>query len=402
MAIEIRPARADEMDQFGAVTEYAYAGAFGSGIDNVVTGNNRPEWTLCAFVDGRMATTYSVLPLTMLANGRPVALGAVSAVGTLPEYRRRGLLRRITLQSFADMRSRGQSVAALWASQAAIYQRYGYALASAQLAYRIEARDVGFADGDGGSASMVREFGDAGFDTVKRIYIEFVAARTGYLHRAKPLWLNNALSTTQGPVHIAVASRDTGPVGYVIYQLRDGASGHFTRNQEIIVRDLAWLDADAYRSLWSWLGRHDLVGQIGWARAPIDDPAAELFVEPRLLHAELRDGIWLRVVDVAAALAARGYAAHGALTLEVAADELAPWNGGRYHLDAGADGAAVRSTTATADLRLTIKALASLYSGYRSARQLRNWGLLDGDDAAVARADGLFATRYAPHCPDTF
>jgi predicted acetyltransferase len=402
MSVEIRPARPDEMDQFGAVTEYAYAGAFGVGENNVVTRNNRAEWTLCAFVDGRLATTYAVLPLTMRANGRAVALGGVSAVGTLPEYRRRGLLRQITVQSFAEMRERGQSVAALWASQAAIYQRYGYGLASAQLSYRVDAADVGFADGDAGSASVARVFGDSAFETVKRVYIEFVAARTGYLHRARPLWLNNALSTAMGPVHVAVASRDARPVGYVIYHLRDSPVGHPTRNQEIIVRDVAWLDADAYRSLWSWLGRHDLVGRIGWARAPIDDPASELFVEPRLLRAEWRDGIWLRIVDAAAALAARGYAGCGALILEIAADAIAPWNAGRLQLDVSADAADVRSTAATPDVRLTVKALASLYSGYRSARQLRSWGLLDGDDAAIERTDALFATHHAPHCPDTF
>lgn len=402
MAIEIRPARADEMDAFGAVTEYAYAGAFGSGADNLVATSNRPEWTLCAFVDGRLATSYSVLPLTMRANGRAVALGGVSAVGTLPEFRRRGLLRRITAQSLADMRDRGQSVAALWASQAAIYQRYGYALASAQLAYRIDPLDVAFADGNGGAATVARVSGEAGFETIKRVYIEFVANRIGYLHRARPMWLNNALSAAQGPVHIAVASRDGHSVGYVTYHLRDGGSGHFTRNQEIVVRDLAWCDADAYRSLWSWLKRHDLVGRILWPGVPIDDPAGELFVEPRLLHAEMRDGIWLRVVDVAAALATRGYHGRGALTLEVAADDLAPWNTGRFVLDTDAGEAKVGTTTAAADVQLTVKALASLYSGHRSARQLKSWGLLDADDDAVARTDALFATRHAPHCPDNF
>ena len=402
MGIEIRAARADEMDQFGAVTEYAYAGAFGTGGDNVVTRNNQPQWTLCAFVDGRLATTYSVLPLTMRANGRAVALGGVSAVGTLPEFRRRGLLRRITVQSFADMRSRGQAVAALWASQAAIYQRYGYALASAQMGYRVDPREIGFGDGDGGGASVARVFGDAGFEAVKRTYIEFVAARTGYLHRAKPMWLNNALSNAQGAVHIAVASRAGVPVGYVIYLLHDGSSGHFTRNQEIVVRDLAWLDADAYRSLWSWLARHDLVGRVHWARAPVDDPAGELFVEPRLLHAELRDGIWLRIVDVAAALSGRGYSGRGSLTLQIQDDDLAPWNAGRFRLEVDGDAATVSATTSRADLHLDVKALASLYSGYRSARQLRNWALLEANDDAVARADALFATTHAPHCPDTF
>jgi predicted acetyltransferase len=403
-AVEIRPARADEMDQFGLIAAYAYAGGFGDGPDNVVSRNNRPEWTLCAFIDGRMAASYSTIPLTMRANGRAIALGGVSAVGTLPEYRRRGLLRKITTQSFVDMRARGQSVAALWASQAAIYQRYGYALASAQVGYRIDSVDVGFGDGDGGSAVMRRVAGDEAYEIIKQIYIEFVAQRSCYLHRAKPMWLNNALQTNAqtGPAHVAVAYEGSAPVGYVVYHMRDGKTGHLSRSQEIVIRDLAWLTANAYRSLWSWLGRHDLVGRIVWARAPADDPAPELFVEPRLLHTELRDGIWLRVVDARAALEARGYQTEGSVTLDIGADDLAPWNQGRFKLECAGDGARVTATTGSADLRLSSKSLASLYSGFRTARQLRNWGLLDGDDAAVDRATRIFATHFAPHCPDTF
>ncbi len=207
MTIEVRPARADEMDQFGLVGAYVYAGAFGDGPDNVVSRNNRPEWTLCAFDGARMAASYACLPFTMRANGRAVAMGGVSAVGTLPEYRRQGLVRAITTRSFADMRERGQAVASLWASQAAIYQRYGYALSSALVTYRIDTVDVGFADGDGGSARIARIDPDAGFETLKKVYIDFVAQRMCYLHRAKPLWMNNVLSssTATGPAHIAVA-----------------------------------------------------------------------------------------------------------------------------------------------------------------------------------------------------
>ena len=142
MSIEIRPAKDDEMGQLGLIGAYVYAGAFGDGEDNVITQSNRAEWTLCAFDGPNMVASYSTLPFTMRANGSAMALGGVSTVGTLPEYRRRGLVRKITERSFADMRERGQSVAALWASQAAIYQRYGYATASAMCRYTIDTIDI--------------------------------------------------------------------------------------------------------------------------------------------------------------------------------------------------------------------------------------------------------------------
>jgi len=405
MTTEVRAARADEMNQFGLIGAYVYAGAFGDGADNVVAQNNRPEWTLCAFVDGRMAASYSCVPFTMRANGRAVAMGGVTAVGTLPEYRRQGLLRAITTRSLRDMRERGQAVAALWASQAAIYQRYGYALASALVSYRIDTVDVGFGDGNGGSARIARIDADAGYDVLKKIYIEFVEQRICYLHRAKPLWLNNVLSTTPatGPAHIAVAYAGDGkPIGYVVYHVRNEKIAHPTRSQELVVKDLIWLTADAYRSLWSWLARHDLVGRITWLRAPVDDPALELFVEPRLLNAQTRDGIWLRIVDAPVALAGRGYQVEDSITLDIVQDDLTPWNAGRYTLDCSPGGATVTSSRGSADLTLTVKALASLYSGYRTPWQLAQWGLIDGDNAALERATRIFATRHAPHCPDNF
>jgi predicted acetyltransferase len=403
--IDIRPARPDEMAQFGAIGAYVYGGAFGDLPDNVVSQNNLPEWTLCAFVDGRMATSYSCIPFTMRANGRAVALGGVSAVGTLPEHRRLGLLRAITSRSFEDMRARGQFVAALWASQAAIYQRYGYALAASQLMYRVDSVDVGFGDGDRGSATVKRLPVDSAFDTLKLLYIEFVKDRTGYLHRAKPLWLANTISTsaTTGPVHLAVAYDGAAkPTGYVAYHVRDQRTGHRTRSQELTIKDFVWLNADAYRSLWAWIARHDLVGRIPWQRAPADDPARELFVEPRLLHPEWRDGIWVRLIDARAALEARGYDNEGSITIELAPDALAPWNSGRFKLECSPQGARVTATRDPADLELTVKALASLYTGYRTPRQLAAWGLAKGDDEALRRGARIFATQHAPHCPDNF
>src|SRR5262249_5445625 len=261
MATEIRAARADEMGEFGLIGAYAYAGAYGDGPDNVVSQNNRPEWTLCGFVDGRMAASYAVVPFTMRANGRAVALGGVTAVGTLPEYRRQGLVRAITQKSFAQMRDRGQAVAALWASQAAIYQRYGYAVAGELVSYRVDTVDIAFSDRGAEDLTVVRADGEAAYEAIKRMYIEFVADRIGYLHRSKQLWFNNTLSSnaTTGPAYIAIASNARGDgVGYIVYHLRDGKTGHASRGQEITIKDFVWRDAAAYRALWRFIARHDL------------------------------------------------------------------------------------------------------------------------------------------------
>ncbi len=113
MEAQICPARPDEMDQLGVIGAYVYAGRYGDTTDNMVSQSTLPDWTLCAFVDGRMVTSLATIPFTARFNGMAAKLGGISAVGTLPEYRRQGFVRRIMQQAIADMRDRGQYVTAL-------------------------------------------------------------------------------------------------------------------------------------------------------------------------------------------------------------------------------------------------------------------------------------------------
>jgi predicted acetyltransferase len=90
------------------------------------------------------------------------------------------------------------------------------------------------------------------------------------------------------------------------------------------------------------------------------------------------------------------------VTLRLPEDDLAPWNAGTYTIETDGEETAVVRSTAEPDAVVPVKAMASLFSGYRSARRLRSWGLLAADDRAVDRLDSLFATRHLPHFPDHF
>ncbi len=405
MSVEIRPLRGDEMGKLGAMGAYAYAGAFGDDEDGQVTAANLPEWTLCAMDNGTLCSSFVAVPFTMRANGNAIPMAGVTVIGTHPEYRRRGLVRRIHTAAFERMREQGQPVASLWASQAAIYQRYGYAQSTYQRQYDIDSVDIRFADADFGRGDVRRFRGDEAFAQVKQLYIAFIAQRSGYLHRSKPLWQANALQEQpeNGPVHVAISfAADDQPNGYLIYTLRHSKVAHAARPQEIIVRDFIWSDLDAYRSLWHWLARHDLVGRVHWPRAPVDDPAPLLLAEPRLLHAQDHEGMWTRLVDIEAAIAGRGYTEAAEFVIDVPADSLAPWNEGRWHIETGPEGARARRTDRPAQLQLTLASLSLLYMGTYRARDLAARGLIEGDAAAIAAADRGFATRYRPHCPDHF
>lgn len=405
MSIEIRPLLAEEMLQLGRMAAYAYAGAFGDEDDGLVARAHLPQWTLCALENGQLLSSFVDLPLTIRANARALAMAGVTVIGTFPEHRRRGLSRRLHTQAFANMHEQGRGVAGLWASQAAIYQRYGYAQATVLRSYDIDSVDIGFFDGDNGLGDVRRYEAEPGFTAAKKIYIDFIAERTGYLHRSTAMWRNNALNVdaAPGPIHIAISHDGQGvPNGYVIYTLRADRTNHPSRKQAIDIRDLAWLSQDAYRSLWHFIARHDLVGRVRWGTAPLDDPASALFVEPRLLNPTNREGEWLRVVDVAAALAGRGYDRAGEVSIGIAADPIAPWNEGTFKLQADTEDARVTKIPGSAELNLSVKTLALAFSGRYSVHRLAGWGLIEGERCALNRLNDLLATRYAPHCPDHY
>lgn len=415
MTITIRPATAGEMEQVGLMGAYVYGGAFGDGPDNITATSLNPDWTLCAFEGNKLVTSFGAFPFTMRANGEAIAFAGVTAVGTRPEYRRRGLVRKIMTQAIQAQKERGQPVSGLWASQAAIYQRYGYAAAGANRHYTVDTSDIRFFDGDEGSCAIERLSMPECIEPAKALYREFIVNRFGYLHRSSILWRENVFDdeTPDGPVYLGLASDENGPQGYVAYTLRANKVQHRARAQEIKIRDFVWQTLDAYRSLWSFIAGHDLVGRVVWENAPVDDPAAHLFAEPRLLHTEDREGSWMRIVDVPAALAGRGYlppaAASGdggtvAVHLTIPSDPIAPWNEGTWCLEIDAQGkAAVTKVDGyKAALTLSAKSLASAYTGATSVMELAQLGLVSGPLDAIQTASGILATRFKPHCPDHY
>ena len=400
--MEIRPAQAHEMDQLGLMGAYSYAGAFGDGVDNVVRNSQKPEWTLCAFDGEMMATSFAAFPFTIRANGNTLPYAGITAVGTRPEYRRQGLLRRIMTQAFVQYKEQGQCTAGLWASQAAIYRRYGFSQLGALRRYEVDTVDLRLIGDEPTGLTVNRYEGAQALQSMKEVYRTFANQRFGYLHRGTPVWIETILGEEDGPVWVAVVSdADKNPLGYVAYTLRANKVKHAARSQEIQIKDLAWTDVNAYRALWSYLGAHDLVGRVVWNNAPIDDPLHELMQEPRLLHHQDLEGSWFRLVDVPDALGKRGYHGNGAIVIEVLEDSLAPWNAGCWQLEVENGLAQVSKATKPAQLTLSTAALGAAFSGSRTVSDLVHWGMAQCT-SDVMQADALFATQHRPHCPDHY
>ncbi|MFN0095518.1 MAG: enhanced intracellular survival protein Eis [Dehalococcoidia bacterium] len=403
VALEIRACKPEEMEQYYAVMSYVFADNDGYEAESTATS---PDWTTCAIEDGRVLATMGTYPFTARLNGAPVAMGGVTAVGTLPAYRRRGFLRQIMTQGFGEMRDRKQPFAILWASMAAIYQRFGYALAASQVHYSFDPRQAGLAFPRVTPGSITFGKAEDLYDTLKPLYVEYATPRNLMLHRARPLWQLDTLRPAKKgePVYAAVYhDGDGAPRGYVVYQTHDGALPRPGPGQVMTVKEFVALDLDAWVALWEYIRRHDLVGRVDMRNVVSeDDPAPDLLMEPRMLNRSTSDAIWLRIVDIAEGLPKRPYGARGELTFRVD-DPLCPWNSGTWLIETDGPSADIRQVSRQPELELTINALGTLVSGRATATHLARSGTVSAaSDAVLKRADALFRTEYAPHCPNNF
>lgn len=406
MAIEFRPARPEEM------REFAYLGAitFGGSTDEreierrMADGTRRPEDTLCAFEDGAMVARMATLPFTISWHGRTISCGGVSSVGTLPTHRRRGLVRELMTRAFVAMRAHGQPIAMLWASMAAIYQRFGYGICAPIYVGTCDPRTIRFVDEIVVPERVRLVRGEAVLPALAPAYDRFAAERPLMLARDATHWQSFRLrrwNENQPPSLYAVYEEGGQPLGYVIYDVqREERRGP---DQKLIVQELAWATPAAHRALLQYLLAHDLAYAVEFRALPLDDPLPVHVQEPRDLGLMLRDGALVRIVDVAAALCGRGYAADGRLTFALT-DDLCPWNEDVWTLEVeGGSGRIAPAGGRVAELTLTPRALALLACGTANATRLCRQGLIPPAPAAVLRtADALFATPAAPFCADFF
>ncbi len=403
MAIEIRPCRTpEEVKQYDAMGAYVFASPQIG--DPVVA--TQPDWTLCAFDGDKVVSTMGAFPFTARLNGNPVHMAGVTMVGTYPGYRRRGLLRQIMGQGFRDMRERGQPLAILWASMGAIYQRFGYGIASDQVRYGFDPRVAGFREPWAGEGQVSIETAEDAYPVIKQLYIEYASPRNLHLHRSSALWQASTLRAEpkENPVYVGVYRNADGAArGYLVFQTRTWPEARRPGpDQEFVVKDFIALDRDAYGALWDFIGKHDLVARVSFAGAVgADDIAPELLLEPRNLDKRVTDGIWMRIVDAQKALEARPYGDRGELTIHLD-DAMCPWNSGTYLVETDGPSVDVRLTERAAELTVTPNALATLLAGCRTATHLSRVGQVEADADVLKRADRLFRTEYAPNCPNGF
>ncbi|CAL9476834.1 GNAT family N-acetyltransferase [Streptomyces werraensis] len=371
-----------------------------------------PGRTVGAFDDGRCVATFrSFAQELTVAGGAAVPADAVTNVTVSPTHRRRGLLTRMMAQDLAAAKERGDVVATLIAAEYPIYGRYGFGPATWTTEWTIDVPRAGLdprwaGPEDGGridlvDAEDVRKLGPELHERLRR-------SQPGAVSRDE-LWWQLATgavrfhATFHEPFHVVHRSAAGEVQGMAAYTTDDTWGDAKQPLNTAKVKWLIGVTPAAERALWRYLCSIDWVVRVkSGYRAP-DDLLPHVLPDPRAAAVTTQaDWLWVRILDVVRALEARTYEAAGALVLEVAdAGGLA---GGRYRLEASADGAGTCApTTDNPDLSLDVADLATLWLGDESAVRLAALGRVREERAGAARqADALLRTSRRPWCPDIF
>lgn len=411
MDVELRAITDDEFDELGRVDHAAFSSA-PSDPDRAADLRKVVELdrTRCVFEAGRMVGASAAFSFELTVPGpATVPVAAVSLVGVLPTHRRRGHLTRMMGALLDDAADRGEAVAALLASESVIYGRFGYGAASGHVAVEIDTRHAALRPSTpADTGRIVLPDPEEAAKVLPSVLDAARRLQPGDLRRPAPWWDGTFRDPEKdrhgaGPRFYAVHESPAGEAdGYAVYRVRHTWEAGLPDGR-VLAEEVVGLDAGAEAALWRFLFSLDLTSVVEAGLRPLDDPLRWMLVDPRRLRVTMAsDMLWVRLVDVAAALTARRYRVPGTLVLEVA-DPFRSGAAGRYRLDGGPDGADCRRSTDDPDLSMGAEELGAMYLGGVAPSTLAAAGrVVEHHPGALRMADAFLGGSPPPFCRTHF
>lgn len=406
MALDIRTCKPDEIGDFLQTVETAFSWQV---REDDATRAGRiidPERLFAARDDEVMVGGGGTYSFTLTVPGGELPAGGVTMVGVLPSHRRRGILTQIMALQLEDCRARGEPLAILLASESPIYQRFGYGLASQWASIDIERDRTAFKNDPGpvGRTRLVER--DEALKLLPDVYDRVRVETPGMFTRSPEWWEWHRLfdhpedRKDASRLYVAAWEHEGRAEAYALYRShpdwKDGMPAGWLDAIEVVAPTPL-----ATREIWRYLFGIDLMARIRASGERADSPLLHMLVDSRRLRFRLSDCLWLRIIDLPAALKGRSYPVEGDIVFEVA-DSSWPSNEGRWRLSSR-DATTVERTDDPADLRLTIEELGAVYLGGATFSALARGGRVEeAVPGALVRADALFVTDRAPWCPEDF
>jgi predicted acetyltransferase len=339
-----------------------------------------------------------------------VPTAAVTVVTVHPPYRRRGLLTRMMTHQLERVAERGEALAVLWASESLIYGRFGYGPASSRAVLKGRNRQLQYLPGIDVSGSVDEVTREDFLKLAKPLHESMRSEHPGAFERDELIW-------EYAVFDMPFARRGASELRYVVHFDEAGDADGFATYRfkeefddfpegEVRIKEVWADDAGAHAGLWRYLLDLDLARSFRHWNTPVDEPLRYLVSDARAVQTQITDNLYLRVVDVEAALRARKYAAGIELVIEVE-DPLLPDNNGRYRIvtdgDPTGSSAEVTRVSSRPDLTMGVLELGTVYLGGVPLEQLhRVRRVVEHTPGAVAAATTAFGWHRAPWCPDMF
>ncbi|TDT32873.1 putative acetyltransferase [Naumannella halotolerans] len=329
---------------------------------------NRPVATFCSADGSLNVGGRTLLPARLITD-----------VTVRPTHRRRGLLRTMMSAELAEARDAGLPVAALTVTEGSIYRRFGFGPATFETGVTVQTNmRFGLQVPPAGGnvvlvdAARVQEYAADIFAVFHQRVPGSVSRFSTVPTHVSGVWdfgLGKENRRTRGAIHL---SADRRPDGYVTWEA-DRQADQFGK---ITITDLVATTAQGYLELWDFLGHIDLIEEVHWRQAPVEDPLRFALNDPNLYQVtDYRANVWLRLLDVAAVLQARPWVGRGTVVIDVSDSlDLVP---GRYLVEVADGSARVTRTDQPADVALDAAALASISLGAVRPSTLQKAGLIN-------------------------
>lgn len=405
MDFPIRGIREEELDRWIAATAVAFSERLDPGEVEMARSVVEIDRAFASLDGTDIVGTAAAVSLRMpVPGGHILPVAGITSVGVRSTHRRRGINTALMRRLLDQAREREEPLSALFSSESNIYRRFGYGLATYSCSIDLETDRADFAPGyqPTGCVRLLPE-GEAP-PTLVEVYGRARQGRPGMIDMDER-WFRYFLYPhhweKDQAAFVAVHEGDDGPDAYAVYYVKHEWPDSIPQLL-LTASDVQATNPHAYADIWRFLLDVDLVSRVqAWGR-PLDEPLMFLLDEPRRLRLTVKDGLWLRPVDIASALTGRGYAGEGRIVLDIR-DRFCSWNEGRYELEVASDGAACVSTDADPDISCSVDALGAAYLGGTSFGQLWQANqVLEERAGAIERADALFASEPAPWCPFIF
>ncbi|MBB6381062.1 putative acetyltransferase [Pseudonocardia eucalypti] len=343
-----------------------------------------------------------------LPGAGPSPLAGVTFVGVRPDSRGQGALSTLMRDLLEGLHGSGEPIAALWASMAPIYGRFGYGLSARRATLTVPGR-APFRPGTPTGGAVRWYSAEEALPLMRRVFEELLPTRPGWVSRSDANWdwwfrddPASRYGSTSFRYAVHHAASDGRPDGYAVFRAKADwpAAGPDYR---LDVKELISADPEAHASLWRSLLDLDMVGKVSYDNVPLDDPLPLVLVNPRAALTDVSDLLWVRLVDLDRALPARRYAAPCDVVLEVA-DRFCPWNAGRWRLRVDERGAAEASRTdRPADLECGVADLGAAFLGGVRLTALAGAGRVREQRAGALRAlCRAMAGETEPYCANIF